>query len=169
MDALRRSVFFALAVVLGFLLLELPWNGDVFAIPQRYVIDNLLILGLGCAITFLAGQRTRASLAAFVGLCLMWGTANFFIIAFKGQPIVPADLFALGTAASVAGGYSLFLTGRLAFCWALFAAYCIALAKLCPNESAPAGTLPPTCWRRPCWCASAPCSTRPSISRRTAR
>ena len=42
MDALRRSVFFALAVVLGFLLLELPWNGDVFAIPQRYVIDNLL-------------------------------------------------------------------------------------------------------------------------------
>lgn len=134
MDALRRSVFFALAVVLGFLLLELPWNGDVFAIPQRYVIDNLLILGLGCAITFLAGQRTRASLAAFVGLCLMWGTANFFIIAFKGQPIVPADLFALGTAASVAGGYSLFLTGRLAFCWALFAAYCIALAKLCPQR-----------------------------------
>ncbi|MFR5090629.1 MAG: hypothetical protein ACLTDR_00060 [Adlercreutzia equolifaciens] len=134
MDVLRRSVFFALAVVLGFLLLELPWNGDVFAIPQRYVIDNLLILGLGCAITFLAGQRTRASLAAFVGLCLMWGTANFFIIAFKGQPIVPADLFALGTAASVAGGYSLLLTGRLAFCWALFAAYCIALAKLCPQR-----------------------------------
>lgn len=134
MDALRRSVFFALAVVLGFLLLELPWNGDVFAIPQRYVIDNLLILGLGCAITFLAGQRTRASLAVFTGFCLLWGTANFFIITFKGQPIVPADLFALGTAASVAGGYSLFLTGRLVFCWALFAAYCVALAKLCPQR-----------------------------------
>lgn len=133
-DALRRGAFFALAVVLGFLLLELPWNDGVFAIPQRYVIDNLLILGLGCAITFLAGQRTRASLAAFVGLCLMWGTANFFIITFKGQPIVPADLFALGTAASVAGGYSLFLTGRLVFCWALFAAYCVALAKLCPQR-----------------------------------
>ena len=47
---------------------------------------------------------------------------------------MPADLFALGTAASVAGGYSLFLTGRLVFCWALFAAYCIALAKLCPQR-----------------------------------
>lgn len=45
MDALRRGVFFALAVVLGFLLLELPWNDGVFAISQRYVIDNLLILG----------------------------------------------------------------------------------------------------------------------------
>lgn len=134
MDALRRGAFFALAVVLGFLLLELPWNDGVFAIPQRYVIDNLLILGLGCAITFLAGQRTRASLAVFTGFCLLWGTANFFIITFKGQPIVPADLFALGTAASVAGGYSLFLTGRLVFCWALFAAYCIALAKLCPQR-----------------------------------
>lgn len=133
-DALRRGAFFALAVVLGFLLLELPWNDGVFAIPQRYVVDNLLILGLGCAIVFLAGQRTRASLAVFTGFCLLWGTANFFIITFKGQPIVPADLFALGTAASVAGGYSLFLTGRLMFCWALFAAYCIALAKLCPQR-----------------------------------
>ena len=83
---------------------------------------------------FLAGQRTRASLAVFTGFCLLWGTANFFIITFKGQPIVPADLFALGTAASVAGGYSLFLTGRLVFCWALFAAYCVALAKLCPQR-----------------------------------
>lgn len=133
-DALRRGAFFALAIVLGFLLLELPWNDGVFAIPQRYVIDNLLILGLGCAIVFLAGQRTRASLAVFTGFCLLWGTANFFIITFKGQPIVPADLFALGTAASVAGGYSLFLTGRLVFCWALFAAYCVALAKLCPQR-----------------------------------
>lgn len=88
MDALRRGAFFALAVVLGFLLLELPWNDGVFAIPQRYVVDNLLILGLGCAIVFLAGQRTRASLAVFTGFCLLWGTANFFIITFKGQPIV---------------------------------------------------------------------------------
>lgn len=85
-DALRRGAFFALAVVLGFLLLELPWNDGVFAIPQRYVVDNLLILGLGCAIVFLAGQRTRASLAVFTGFCLLWGTANFFIITFKGQP-----------------------------------------------------------------------------------
>lgn len=83
-DALRRGAFFALAVVLGFLLLELPWNDGVFAIPQRYVVDNLLILGLGCAIVFLAGQRTRASLAVFTGFCLLWGTANFFIITFKG-------------------------------------------------------------------------------------
>ena len=101
---------------------------------------NLDRITIGCAIVFLAGQRTRASLAVFTGFCLLWGTANFFIITFKGQPIVPADLFALGTAASVAGGYSLFLTGRLVFCWALFAAYCVALAKLCPNESALAGT-----------------------------
>ena len=104
------------------------------AIPSATSSDNLLILGLGCAIVFLAGQRTRTSLAVFTGFCLLWGTANFFIITFKGQPIVPADLFALGTAASVAGGYSLFLTGRLVFCWALFAAYCVALAKLCPQR-----------------------------------
>lgn len=133
-STLRRGAFFALAIVLGFLLLELPWNDGVFSIPLHYAIDNLLILGLVCAIVFLAGQRTRASLAAFVGLCLLGGVANFFIITFKGQPIVPADLFALSTAASVAGGYELFLTGCLAFCLAAYAAFCVALAKLCPKR-----------------------------------
>lgn len=140
MDALRRGAFFALAVVLGFLLLELPWNDGVFAIPQRYVIDNLLILGLGCAIVFLAGQRTRASLAVFTGFCLLWGTANFFIITFKGQPIVPADLFALGTAASVAVVTACF--SPVASCSAGRCSPPIASPwrSCAPNESALAGT-----------------------------
>ncbi len=133
-DVLKRAAFFVATVLIGFLLLELPWNPEVFAIPGSYVVANLLILGLGCAVFYFAGQRTRASLAIFAGICLLAGTANFFIITFKGQPIVPADLFALNTAASVAGGYSLFITGQLIFCAALFAGFCVALAKLCPKR-----------------------------------
>lgn len=143
--ALVRGLFFALAVLLGFLLLELPWNPDVFAIPWPYVQANLLIGLLACAIVFLAGQRTRASLAVYVGLALAAGCANFFIITFKGQPIVPADLFALSTAASVAGGYSLFLTAQLVFCLVVFAAFCAALYFLCPPRPVSRRDFGPNC------------------------
>ncbi len=110
---LVRLAFFAVAVALGFILLEVPWNDGLPAMEAKYVMPNLAVLALGGAIVFLIGQRTRASLAVFVSLCLLSGMANFFLIEFKGQPIVPADLFALSTAASVSSGYSLFLTSRL--------------------------------------------------------
>ena len=132
--SLIRAAFFIAAVVLGWLLIELPWNDSLSAIESRYVIANLVIVGLLGSIVFLLGQRTRASLAVFVGLCLLIGAANFFIIEFKGQPIVPADLFALSTAASVSSGYSLFLTGRLAACIGAFVIFCIALVLWCPKR-----------------------------------
>ena len=132
--SLLRLAFFMAAMLLGFCLLEAPWNGSLLAMDVAYVIPNLAVLALGCAIVFLVGQRTRAALAVFVGLCLFAGTANFFLIEFKGQPIVPADLFALSTAASVAGGYSLFLTPSLAGCLGAFAAFSVALALGCPRR-----------------------------------
>ena len=129
-----RAGFFVLAVVLGYVLIALPWGDGSFSMNTAYVLPNLLIATLVAGVVFLAGQRTRVSLAVFVGLCLLVGVANFFIIEFKGQPIVPADLFALSTAASVAGGYTLFLTPRLVLCLGLFAAFCVALALWCPKR-----------------------------------
>ncbi|WP_282190641.1 LTA synthase family protein [Adlercreutzia caecimuris] len=131
---LGRLAFFAAAVVLGFVLLEAPWNDGLATMEAKYAVPNLAVFALLGAIVFLIGQRTRASLAVFVGLCLLSGMANFFLIEFKGQPIVPADLFALSTAASVSGGYSLFVTPRLAACIAVFAAFCAALALWCPKR-----------------------------------
>ena len=49
----------------------------------------------------------------FLAACFLAGTANHFVIAFKGQPIVPADLLALSTAASVGSGYTFALDERL--------------------------------------------------------
>lgn len=129
---LRRLAFFALAVVLGWLLIELPWNDNLAGIAPNYVAANLAIVALLGGIIFLVGQRTRASLVVLVVLCLFIGAANFYLITFKGQPILPADLFALSTAASVAGGYTLFLTPRLVGCLLALGAFCVALRLWCP-------------------------------------
>lgn len=132
---LVRLVFFLVAVVLGWLLVELPWNESPLAISASHVFANLHIVALLGSVLFFLGQRTRVAMATMVGLCLLVGVANFYVIAFKGQPIVPADLFALSTAASVSSGYSLFLTWRLGGCFALFGFYCFALYRWCPKRT----------------------------------
>ena len=38
--------------------------------------------------------------------------ANYYVISFRGSPVVPWDLLSLGTAASVAGGYNYMLPSR---------------------------------------------------------
>lgn len=131
-STLIRLVFFLAAVVLGWVLVELPWNDNPLAIEWSYIRVNLLIVGLLGGVLFFVGQRTRGAMAALVGLCLLVGVANFYIIEFKGQPILPADLFALSTAASVSSGYALFLTWRLVGCFALFGVYCFALCRWWP-------------------------------------
>lgn len=132
--ALIRLGFFLISVALGWLLVELPWNDNPLAIESHYIFVNLFIVGLLGSVLFFLGQRTRVSMAVLVGLCLFVGVANFYIIEFKGQPIVPADLFALSTAASVSSGYSLFLTWRLVGCIGLFVVYCYALHRWCPSR-----------------------------------
>lgn len=132
---LVRIAFFLVAIILGWLLIELPWNDNPFGINLSHIIANLFIVGLATSVLFFLGQRSRVALAVCVGLCLLIGVANFYVIEFKGQPILPADLFALGTAASVSAGYQLFLTWRLALCLGMFAFYCFALKRWCPKRN----------------------------------
>ena len=108
-----RPLVVALAVPAGFYLLERPWNDALLAMDPYYAAANLCVLALLLAIVYFAGQRSRTAVALFLAACFLAGTANHFVIAFKGQPIVPADLFALSTAASVGSGYTFALDARL--------------------------------------------------------
>lgn len=110
---LARPIVLLLAVPIGFYLLERPWNDQLLAMDPFYAAVNLCVLGALFAIVYAAGQRTRGAVVAFLAACLLAGTANHFVILFKGQPIVPADVFALSTAASVGAGYTFALDARL--------------------------------------------------------
>lgn len=93
------------AVLLGYLFIEFTWNAYAFTMEMRYVAANILFLALTFAIFYFWGQQSRASIVAFWVVCLVLGIANYYVVSFKGQPVVPADLFALKTAAAVSGGY----------------------------------------------------------------
>ncbi len=114
----------------GFLLVELPCNQNLFAMEQAYAAVNVELFCVLFAIVFFAGQATRGAVAAFVSACLVAGIANGFVIEFKGQPVLPADLFALSTAAEVAGGYSYVLQPGMLGSLGLWTAYVAALSLM---------------------------------------
>ena len=129
---LVRALACMAAVALGFFLMEFPANDVLFSMDFFYVAANLGMLAALFAIVYTVGQRSRGAIAAFLAVCLLAGVANHFVIAFKGQPVVPADLFALNTAAAVSGGYSFWPDERVVACGVLFAAACIGL-RLVPK------------------------------------
>ncbi|MFR3092396.1 MAG: hypothetical protein ACLTMP_12320 [Eggerthella lenta] len=126
---LARPIVLLLAVPIGFYLLERPWNDQLLAMDPFYAAVNLCVLGALFAIVYAAGQRTRGAVVAFLAACLLAGTANHVIL-FKGQPIVPADVFALSTAASVGAGYTFALDARLLEAASVFAIASTAIAFL---------------------------------------
>lgn len=127
---LARPLVVLLAIPVGFYLLERPWNDQLLAMSPYYAAVNLCVLGALFAIVYAAGQRTRGAVVLFLAACLVAGVANHFVILFKGQPIVPADLFALSTAASVGAGYTFALDARLLETIAAFAASSTVVAYL---------------------------------------
>lgn len=130
-----RPLAVACAVPTGFYLLERPWNDDLFAMDPYYAAANLCVLALLFAVVYFAGQRSRTAVGLFLAACFLAGTANHFVIAFKGQPIVPADLFALSTAASVGSGYTFALDARLLEAAGVLA-LCLAALSLLPKVPA---------------------------------
>lgn len=105
-------------VLLAFYLFEKPYNAGLFDIGAYYAFVNLCVIAALFAIVYFAGQQTKTAAIAFLCLCFIAGVANYFVIAFKGQPVLPADLFALSTAAAVGGGYTYAVNDSIAmaFC-----------------------------------------------------
>ena len=90
---------------LGFLALELPYNTLLPEMVRQFALVEclLILLALGCLLFLF--QRHGAGVALGVGACFFVGLAQFFVATFKGAAILPNDLFVLGTAAAVSGGY----------------------------------------------------------------
>lgn len=130
-----RVAFLFAAAFLGCVLVELPWREGFDVYDPTFFFCNVGLCGFVLAAAYLAGQRTRGSIVVFLGLCLAAGAALHFVVEFKGQVILPADVAAVGTALSVSQGYFYEIDERLWACIGLFAAYCVALAVLCPRVS----------------------------------
>lgn len=78
------------------------------------LVLNLLFFYLlyGFAAFLLGSVRRGFQIATLVPM--LFGLTNYFVVSFRGSPIVPWDLLSLGTAVSVADNYTFTLTWKAA-------------------------------------------------------
>ena len=87
-----------------------PW-GEKPIYPKMLLCNAVFYYLIYLLVVFIAGSFSLGymiSTAFFMAV----GMANYFIMQFRGSPIVPWDFFSLGTAFSVADNYSYEITWR---------------------------------------------------------
>lgn len=113
---------------LTFIAIELPSNPAIAGFwIEGLILENVIILVI-FLIFHLLFQRSGAGavIAAFLFECA--GLAEYFVVSFKGVPIIASDILALGTAATVSGSYSYVLNERVLISFAVFALALVVLS-----------------------------------------
>ena len=109
----RQAALFFLPPITAVYLMQFILGAYPWEMAPGAVLANALCAG---AVYFLlwavSGHPAVCCLALHV-LCGVWGAANYFVSLYRGTPVLPWDLTALGTAAAVSGSYSFAPTGRM--------------------------------------------------------
>ena len=111
---LLRAALYLLPPVTAFYLMQFLYGAWPWQTAPGAALANMICVG---ALYFLlCGLTGRPALCCvFIHiLCGLWGMANYFVALYRGSPILPWDLTALGTAAAVSGSYSYRLTWQMA-------------------------------------------------------
>ena len=107
-----NALFFVLLPPLTLCCLEfythVPWD---LTVP--IFLLNLLFYYLLFFVCSFAFGSTAAGYAVAPLFPMLFGLINYFVVEFRSSPVVPWDLYSIGTAVSVAGNYEYTISGRL--------------------------------------------------------
>lgn len=118
---IRDCLLLVLSVFIAFLVIELPYNEVLSEMPSNKVLVNLCIIATAYfALYFMGGRRGVLLSVGMLASCVI-GLAQYFIALFKSSAIMPSDLLALGTAATVSGGYTYVIGAAQVVCIGLTA------------------------------------------------
>ncbi len=120
-------------------------NGTkIWQFPQKRWLANylcyLLVFLLGYALT----RRAWGAAAIGGAVAITFGIANYFVVQFRGQPILPWDFTSFSTALTVSGGYEYIPTRKMALAVISYLCIVTACVKLSPRRAGAARRV----WRR---------------------
>ena len=116
-----------------FYMVDLINNTGILDFSRRRLNANYLCYLLIFALIYALCRRGWLTTLIGGGIYLFFGIANYFVIQFRGKPILPWDIQALGTAFEVSGEYHYAITCTMVFAVMLLA----LLSLLCYRLEAP--------------------------------
>lgn len=78
--------------------------------------------------------RLHVALVLETVVFMIYGLANYFVLSFRSQPIMPWDFLSLGTAATVAGDFSYIVNTQAGIVLALFILLIVVELLFCRNQ-----------------------------------
>ena len=108
---LKYAILFGYPVLLFYITAFLTYNPFVRPRWRAQILNLILFEAFVWLLLAITGSAVIAlRTETILGIAL--SIANYYVISFRGSPVVPWDLLSLGTAASVAGGYNYMLPSR---------------------------------------------------------
>lgn len=99
------AVFFIIFSLAEFVVLELYFHKSFTYFSVEIIAKNVILIIMFNLLLLALCHGLRSALAVSSVLFFILGLANYFVIAFRGYGIVFMDLYAIRTAATVAGNY----------------------------------------------------------------
>lgn len=100
-----KVVAFSIVPVILFYLMESYEHNAYEEVRPLAQVYNILLFELIAWILFFIFGSARIALRIEIGIAMVYGLVNHYVMAFRSTPFVPWDIFSIETAASVAGNY----------------------------------------------------------------
>lgn len=106
---LHTAIILFLPFILYFIT-ELSWNVSLFEMKLVYVLLNIAIYTLLEILALNLFWSVSAGITATMLFCWLTGCVNYFVVEFRGSPIMAVDFWGIQTALSVADDYTFRMT-----------------------------------------------------------
>lgn len=134
---IRQKLGWALVLTLpvGFFVAVDVINGTrIWQFSSQRCVANYLCYLLVFILAYAITRRAWAAAAIGGAVCMTFGIANYFVVQFRGQPILPWDFQSFATALTVSGGYEYQPTRKMGVAAMCYIGSVIISAKLAPQE-----------------------------------
>ena len=130
-----QAILFVALSFVEYVIIEAFLDGDIVNIGLEYSIKNIMLLmGVNLIIVSLTRWLRLTFLLSGV-FVLIFGVANYFVDAFRGYGIVYMDIYAVKTAANVAGEYKYHGSPQLWLGLVLGLAFIVLCVVVTPRRS----------------------------------
>lgn len=132
----RRGIGWAFVLLMPlatFLAVDVINSTNVFSFSTKKILANYICYLMVFALVYAITRRVWATAMAGGLIFLVFGIANYFVVQFRGQPILPWDIQSFGTAVTVAGGYQYVPTQQMALTALGYFGVLALCVKLCPR------------------------------------
>lgn len=108
-------VLFFIVPIMVFYLMESYEHNPFEEVRGTAQFYNIILFELIAWILFFVFGSSRIALRVEIGIAMLYGLINHYVMAFRSTPFVPWDVFSIETAASVAGNYDFTPTSEVIY------------------------------------------------------